>query len=91
MLSPWTRDLRIQADVVTIAPEVAGYVTELRVKDNQFVHKGDVLLEIDPDDYRIALNRALAAEQHDRAALEYARESEQRRASLVLQDVVSKS
>jgi multidrug resistance efflux pump len=90
MYSPWTRDARVQADVVTIAPEVAGHVNDLRVKDNQFVHKGDVLFEIDPDDYRIALDRALAAEQHDQAALEYAREDERRKASLMPQGAISK-
>jgi multidrug resistance efflux pump len=90
MLSPWTRDARVQADVVTIAPEVAGYVTDLRVKDNQFVHKGDVLFQIDSDDYRIALDRAVAVEQHDQASLDYAREDEQRKASLVPQGAISK-
>ena len=40
MLSPWTRDAKVVADVVTMAPDVAGFVTDLRVKDNQFVHKG---------------------------------------------------
>jgi multidrug resistance efflux pump len=90
MLSPWTRDARVQADVVMIAPQVAGDVTDLRVKDDQFVHKGDVLFEIDADDYRIALDRALAEEQHDRASLDYARENEQRKASLMPQGAISK-
>jgi len=44
LFSPWTRDARVQADVVSIAPDVSGFVDELRVKDNQLVHKGDVLL-----------------------------------------------
>ena len=52
MLSPWTRDARVQADVVNIAPDVAGFVDDLRVKDNQFVHKGDVMLVIDRARYR---------------------------------------
>jgi len=47
MLSPWTRDARVQADVVNIAPDVAGFVSALEVKDNQFVHKGDVLFVLD--------------------------------------------
>ena len=90
MLSPWTRDARVQADVVTLAPEVAGYVNDLRVKDNQFVHKGDVVFEIDPADYRIALDRALAEEQRDAATLDYARATERRKASLVPEGTVSK-
>src|SRR6516165_7953229 len=40
MFSPWTRDARVQADVVSIAPDVSGFVDEVRVKDNQFVHLG---------------------------------------------------
>jgi multidrug resistance efflux pump len=60
MLSPWTRDARIQADVVSIAPDVSGFVDELRVKDNQFVHKGDVLLVIDRARYSRALAKAEA-------------------------------
>lgn len=89
MLSPWTRDARVRADVVTIAPEVAGKVIDLRVKDNQFVHKGDELLTIDPDDYRIAVDRAVAQEQHDTASLDYARANERRKASLMPEHAVS--
>jgi multidrug resistance efflux pump len=90
MYSPWTRDAKVRADVVTIVPEVAGYVTDLRVKDNQFVHKGDVLLEVDPADYRIALDRAQAQAQRSAAALEYARQDERRKGSLVPQGTISK-
>jgi multidrug resistance efflux pump len=60
MLSPWTRDARIRADVVTIAPDVAGFVTDLRVKDNQVVRKGDVLLVLDQERYKRALAQAEA-------------------------------
>jgi multidrug resistance efflux pump len=57
MGAPWTRDGTVRAYVVTMAPEVAGRIVKLPVADNQFVHKGDVLFEIDPADYRIALSR----------------------------------
>jgi len=53
--SPWTRDARVTADVVTIAPDVSGYVTEVRVRNNQFVKRGDILFVIDQDRYRLAL------------------------------------
>jgi RND family efflux transporter MFP subunit len=53
--SPWTRDARVTADVVTIAPDVSGYVTEVRVHNNQFVKRGDILFVIDQDRYRLAL------------------------------------
>jgi RND family efflux transporter MFP subunit len=53
--SPWTRDARVTADVVTIAPDVSGYVTEVRVRNNQFVKRGETLFVIDQDRYRLAL------------------------------------
>jgi multidrug resistance efflux pump len=64
MLSPWTRDARVQADVVSIAPDVSGFVEDLKVKDNQFVHKGDVLFVLDQERY----TRALASAEANAAA-----------------------
>src|SRR5208283_3763599 len=61
MGAPWTRDGTVRTYVVTKAPEVAGRIVELPVADNQFVHKGDLLLVIDPTDFRIALEQAEAA------------------------------
>ena len=57
---PWTRDGAVRAYVVVLAPEVAGRVVSLPVLDNQVVHKGDVMLEIDPTDYAIAVDTAQA-------------------------------
>src|SRR5258708_18054914 len=82
MGAPWTRDGTVRAYVVTMAPEVAGRIVKLPVADNQFVHKGDVLFEIEPADYRIALEQAQAQAQRDGAALDYARENENRKATL---------
>jgi multidrug resistance efflux pump len=58
---PWTRDGQVRAYVVTTAPEVAGQIVELPVADNQFVHRGDLLMTIDPTNYRIAVSLAQAA------------------------------
>jgi multidrug resistance efflux pump len=52
MGAPWTRDGTVRVYVVTMAPEVAGRIVELPVKDKQFVHKGDLLMVIDPTDYK---------------------------------------
>lgn len=82
MVAPWTRDGTVRAYVVTMAPEVAGRIVKLSVVDNQFVHKGDVLFEIEPADYRIALESAQAQAQRDGAALDYARTNENRQARL---------
>jgi RND family efflux transporter MFP subunit len=60
MESAWTRDGRIKADVVTISADVAGTVTEVRVRDNQLVHKGDVLFVVDKARYENALAQANA-------------------------------
>jgi multidrug resistance efflux pump len=82
MLSPWTRDARVQADVVTIAPDVAGFVDEVRVKDNQFVHKGDVMLVIDRERYKRALATAEANAAARKADMENAGQLAARRAKL---------
>jgi RND family efflux transporter MFP subunit len=82
MGAPWTRDGTVRAYVVTMAPEVAGRIVKLPVADNQFVHTGEELFEIDPADYRIALEQAQAQAQRDGAALDYARTNENRQARL---------
>src|SRR5215472_11893694 len=63
MGAPWTRDGTVRAYVVTMAPQVAGQIVELPVADNQFVHKGDLLMVIDPTNYKIAVSLAEAAVQ----------------------------
>jgi multidrug resistance efflux pump len=70
MGSPWTRDATVRTYVVTMAPEVAGRIVELPVINNQFVHKGDLLLVIDPTDYKIALELAGAAVSQAQANVE---------------------
>lgn len=72
MYSPWTRDARVRADVVRIAPDVSGIVTAVAVRDNQAVKKGDLLFTIDRDRFRYAVEQAeanlAAAEAAARAA-----------------------
>lgn len=58
--SPWTRDARFSADVVAIAPDVAGLITAVNVKDNQLVKKNQVLFTIDQPRYQKALEEANA-------------------------------
>jgi multidrug resistance efflux pump len=58
MYSPWTRDGRVRAEVVQVATDVSGLVSEVRVKDNQFVHKGDVLFVLDPARFHYAVAQA---------------------------------
>jgi len=64
--SPRTDDAEVFANYIGIAPLVDGPIVRLHVKDNQFVKKGDLLLEIDSRPYEYALQRALS----ERSALE---------------------
>jgi membrane fusion protein, multidrug efflux system len=56
-----TDDAQIEANISPIIPRVSGFVTQVRVSDNQIVKKGDTLLILDDRDYRIKLDQALAA------------------------------
>src|SRR6266404_1781556 len=67
MGAPWTRDATVRAYVVTMAPEVAGRIVELHVADNKYVRKGDLLLVIDPTNFRIAVSQAEATVQQAQA------------------------
>lgn len=58
--SPWTRDARFSAEVVAIAPDVAGLITAVNVHDNQLVKKDQVLFTIDQPRYQKALEEAEA-------------------------------
>lgn len=53
--APWTRNGSVRVQVANVAPQAAGKIVELRVADNQFVHKGDVLYVIDPFDFEVAV------------------------------------
>ena len=72
MDAPWTRDGRVRADVVTVAPDVSGFVTEIMVKDNQKVKRGDVIFRIDRERFRLALQQTEAVVAGRKASLEQA-------------------
>ena len=80
--SPWTRDGRVRVYTVQVAPEVSGTVVELAVKDNQFVHKGDVLFRIDPGTYRNALKQATGKLAQAKSQAAYLGDQAKRRAAL---------
>jgi RND family efflux transporter MFP subunit len=82
MGAPWTRDGTVRAYVVTMAPEVDGRIVELPVVDNQFVHKDDLLMTIDPTNFRIAVNLAEAALQQAEAIAQNAQREAKRRLQL---------
>jgi multidrug resistance efflux pump len=65
--------------VARIAPQVSGQIVELRVADNQVVHKGDVLYVIDPFDFQVAVDTAHAEIQNRAADLKVKRAQAERR------------
>ncbi|KDB07312.1 efflux transporter, RND family, MFP subunit [Burkholderia sp. lig30] len=82
MDDPWTRDGRVRAEVINVAPDVSGAVVELPVRDNQFVKKGDLIMQIDPSHFQIAVEQAQAAVAARRAELQMRRDDAARRADL---------
>ena len=81
-VEPLTRDGKVRADIVPVAADVAGLVTEVRVHDNQAVHKGDVLLVIDRPRYQLAVQQAEAGLGVQRAALDEAVKEDRRNRAL---------
>src|SRR5882724_5454139 len=55
-----TDDAQIDGHVNSISARVSGHVVKLNVEDNQYVEKGTLLVEIDPTDYEVAVERARA-------------------------------
>ncbi|HEX3522156.1 MAG TPA: biotin/lipoyl-binding protein, partial [Stellaceae bacterium] len=80
--APWTRDGSVRVQVASIAPQVSGQITEVRVVDNQFVHQGDVLYVIDPFDFQVALDTAKAQLQQKAADLQVKRRQAERQLHL---------
>ncbi|MDB5968422.1 MAG: HlyD family secretion protein, partial [Hydrocarboniphaga sp.] len=85
---PWTRDARIGADVIQVAPDVSGPVTELAVTDNQAVQREQVLFIIDRTRYVLALRQASSALMERRALLAQARREAER--DHTLRDLISR-
>jgi multidrug resistance efflux pump len=65
----WTRDGRIRVQVASVAPEVSGKIKALYVVDNEFVHKGDILYQIDPFDFDVTLRTNKAVLEQKQADL----------------------
>jgi multidrug resistance efflux pump len=80
--APWTRDGCVRVQVASIAPQVSGQITELRVGDNQYVHKGDVLYVIDTFDFEVALEEDRAQLRQKAADLQVKQVQSERRLRL---------
>lgn len=82
MYTPWTRDARVRADIVTITPDVSGWVENFNANDKRIVHKGDVLFTVDLARYELTLAQAQAAAEKARAAWDLSQHSAVRRSQL---------
>jgi multidrug resistance efflux pump len=60
MVDPWTRDARVRAEIIGVAPDVSGLVSQVMVRDNEPVHRGEVLFTIDRARFQLALDQAEA-------------------------------
>jgi multidrug resistance efflux pump len=69
MEAPWTRDGRVRADIVQVVADVSGLITEISVRDNQRVRRGQLLLVVDRARYELALAQAEAELQTQKALL----------------------
>jgi RND family efflux transporter MFP subunit len=81
-VEPWTRDGRVRAEVVQVTPDVSGIITSVRVRDNEIVHKGQVLFSIDGERYGIAVKQAESAAGTLRLQFEQARRENSRNVAL---------
>jgi len=63
--NPWTRDGQVRGHVIQVSPRVSGMVIHIPVIDNQFVREGDLLFEIDPEPFEIAIAQAEANLERD--------------------------
>jgi RND family efflux transporter MFP subunit len=80
--APWTRDGRVRADVIQIAPDVSGLVEQVVVHDNQAVSRGTVLFTIDRARHQLAVEQAEATVQGLRVQIEQARRENRRNVTL---------
>jgi len=78
MEDPWTRDGRVRADVVELAPDVSGLVAQVFVHDNQIVRTGDPVFQIDPVRFSLAIRQAQAAVARAKASMEDAERTAER-------------
>lgn len=89
LYSPWTRDGRIRAQVITIAPDVSGWVDTLNVKDNQQVSKGELIFSVDPTRYQAKIKELEAEVENKQYALALERHRYARRQQLTGKNLIS--
>lgn len=81
-VEPWTPDGRVRADIVQVAPDVSGIVTDLAVANDQQVKRGQFLFQIDKERYALALREAEATVVAQRVKLDQLRREASRNQGL---------
>jgi membrane fusion protein (multidrug efflux system) len=82
-----TDDAFVDGRIYAVAPKIPGTVKAVHVEDNQMVKKGDMLVEIAPEDYDARLNEAMSSVNAEKSKLaEYQAKVKTARAQLELQD-----
>lgn len=84
MYTPWTRDARVRADVVNIAPDVSGWIKEMNAYNAQHVNAGDVLFTVDDARYQVALELAQAQMKSAKTAWQRSINVYERRSRLMM-------
>ena len=82
MTSPWTRNGMVRVQVANVAPQISGQIVEVRTRDNEHVHKGDVLYVIEKFDFEVALDNAKATILNREADLSVKKAQNARRVAL---------
>lgn len=59
-INPRTEDAQVRANMIGVSPQVGGAITAIHVRDNQQVHRGDLLLELDARPYQAEAEKAKA-------------------------------
>jgi RND family efflux transporter MFP subunit len=90
LTKPWTRDAYVRANVVGVAPRIAGPVVQIPVKDNQAVKKGDLLFQIDPRTFQAALDQAKGQLAQAQAKLVDLEANAKRAVDLLAKNVISR-
>jgi multidrug resistance efflux pump len=80
--NPWTRDGQVRANIVEIAPRVSGPIIRVAVRDNQQVKEGDVLFEIDPNDFQAEVDVAAGQVENAKATFTERQQNLQRQTYL---------
>lgn len=82
VMAPWTRDGTVRVQVANVAPQISGQINDIRVVDNQYVHKGDVLYTVEPFDFEVAQRTGVATVQQRAADLQVKQVESDRRQHL---------